>query len=231
MPYNQNIPLARDRYLISQGDMLDNFISIDTVTQKNHVVFNDADQGKHKFVQFVPQSNSPTTGGTQVAVYGEENGPFIPSQPFTTPSLVFKRSSGTTINFTNTFVVNEGFGSLPNQLKLYWNRLPSGLLVKIATVFVNVNPNNEILTSPIIELTTGIGPNFNTIYWSNVTPQRDPNIDPNAADADPNVVLYNAGPNLPSAEARFVAWTRNLFGVGRRNPKRDVLIRVVIIGD
>jgi hypothetical protein len=230
MAYEANIPLPRDRYRVSQGDILQNFQAIYDVTNVNHVVFNDADQGKHKFVQFPQQTTSPTTGGTQVAVYSAAG--FTNSQqPNSVTGLVFKRSSGTVINFTDTFVDTINLGLLPNQLFHYWNRLPSGLLIKINTFFLDVNPSNVSSPPPVISQSIGVGPAFQNIYWTNITPQRNPFIDPNAPDADPNVVIYNLPPVLPNPVIRFIAWTRNLSGTARRNPKTAVIVRTIIIGD
>lgn len=229
MAYEGNIPLPRDRYRVSQGDILQNFQAIDTVTQLNHVLFNDADQGKHKFVQFPEQATEPDTGGTQIALYSEE-GLTTVEQPNAVTGLVFKRSTGIAINFTDTFVNSMTFGLLSNQLFQYWNRLPSGLLIKIASFFVDVNTFNTVVP-PSREVRIPVGSIFNNIYWTNITPQRDPFIDPNASNADPNVVIYITGTNATTGAISYRAWTRNLFNNARQEPKTSVLIRVVIIGD
>lgn len=228
MPYNINIPQPRDRYRISQGDMLQNFQETYTTTQINHVVLNDADQGKHKFVQFPNQANSPAVSGTDVDLYSAL-GQTGPPPRNAESGLVFKRSDSTTINFTDTDVVSGDVGLLDNILGFYWNKLPSGLLVKVFSFPFNVNEDNTSTPFQIVLTLEDFGPNFNNVYWANITPHRDPNIAGNAADADPNVVTYIT--SFTTSTISFNAFTRNLDSIPRRSPKRVVFLRIVLIGD
>lgn len=71
MAYQFNIPQATDQLSVSQGDLLGNFTSLFNWVQANHVTFDVADAGKHKWVTFPRQSVVPTPPftGTEVELY------------------------------------------------------------------------------------------------------------------------------------------------------------------
>lgn len=127
MPYNANIPQATDQLSQSQLDLLNNFQSINTFVNVNHVGFNVANQGKHKFVEFPVQSPAPTTIAGEVGLYCRQS--TITNQP----ELVFSHQLGSTaptsakiVEFTSAGWSNPG-----------WCRLPSGILIKWGTATVN----------------------------------------------------------------------------------------------
>ena len=61
MAYNNNIPLAADQLSVSQADLLNNFATISTYLNVNHVDFNGADQGKHKLLTLPVQTPAAPT--------------------------------------------------------------------------------------------------------------------------------------------------------------------------
>ena len=69
MAYKNNIPQPTDRLKDSQGDILNNFAGIKTAWDINHVTFDDADEGKHKFITFPAQGAAPTFGATENGLY------------------------------------------------------------------------------------------------------------------------------------------------------------------
>lgn len=71
MAYTANTPLANQRLKDSQPILNDNFQAIDALINVNHVGFNVADAGKHKYVTFPAQVADPNTGAAEVALYSK----------------------------------------------------------------------------------------------------------------------------------------------------------------
>lgn len=122
MAYNQNIPQPADQIKNSQPQILANFQEINTALAVNHVGFNDADQGKHKFIQFPRQVATPATAPTETALFskiGEKSGE---------SELNFVRQdNGIVIPFTES-LINPDNG---------WTFYPSGFLCKWGYAAVN----------------------------------------------------------------------------------------------
>ncbi len=121
MAYNNNIPQPTDQISTSQADILNNFAAISTYLNINHVDFNGADQGKHKWVTMPVQVASPATGAGEVALFART------STLSLVPEIAFRReSNGTVIEFTSSLSATIG-----------WTRLPSGILLKWGNATAN----------------------------------------------------------------------------------------------
>jgi len=95
MAYTNNIPQATDDPSQSQSQILNNFTSIDTVNSVNHVAYNDANQGKHKFLQMPEQGSVPTTAANEGGLFTKETIALI-------TGLYFRRESdGTQLQLTD----------------------------------------------------------------------------------------------------------------------------------
>lgn len=139
MAYNANIPQPGDQLKNSQPQILANFQEINTALAVNHVGFNVADQGKHKFIQMPQQGANPTTAATEYAMFTKA-GLFSGS----TETLLRKPNNGTTVNITEKRLsATDG-----------WYQLPSGIIVKYQKVDI-----------PLAASTPGIDFNF---LWSTV---------------------------------------------------------------
>lgn len=115
--YTSNIPQPTDNPSSSQDQILQNFQSISTLVAVNHVQFNDADEGKHKFLQMPEEAAAPATAANEAAIFSQE------SSLTGSTELVFRReSNGSQVEFT-------GFQGATNG----WTRLPSGILLKWGT--------------------------------------------------------------------------------------------------
>lgn len=116
MSYNANIPQPTDIPANSQPQLLANFQGINTLINVNHVGFDLADQGKHKWVSYPDQvAANPSTAATEVATY------CITSADSGNLELTFRRpSDGAIIPMTA-----RGGGAANG-----WTMLPSGLLMK-----------------------------------------------------------------------------------------------------
>src|ERR1019366_7957804 len=103
MPYNSNIPLATDEIPTSQGDLLGNFQTVQTAILVNHVGFNVANQGKHKFVTFPVQAAAPAPLANEIDLYSEQS-------PFSLqPELTYIRNGGVAQEITTSLRASPGW--------------------------------------------------------------------------------------------------------------------------
>jgi hypothetical protein len=115
MTYNANIPQPTDQISDSQSDLLNNFGSINTFVNVNHVAFDDPNQGKHFFVEMPQQAGAPNTALGEVGLYC-----LASAYGANAPTLVYRQENkGTQIEIASANLAATG-----------WTFLPSGLLVK-----------------------------------------------------------------------------------------------------
>lgn len=147
MAYNNAIPNANDKLRNSQPQIKDNFSSIDSSWQVDHVPFNSApDAGKHNRIQFpkltnatTPVANTFVAAAGQLALYNTQNATTAQEE------IYLKRNSdGAALGIPITA------GSIGVS---GWSYLPSGLLIKWGNISANGNGN-------VINM--GAGPNFST---------------------------------------------------------------------
>lgn len=146
-----NVPLSGQSLSVTRVPINQNFSTIDTAFQVDHVDYNIANQGMHNRVSFPTQNPVPAPLAGIVQLYSQVSA--ITGQP----ELVFAHQLGSTaptaaqiVEFTSAGWANPG-----------WTRLPSGILLKwhygismagLATVVVNLN--TDVPGSP----------NFTTVY-------------------------------------------------------------------
>lgn len=129
MPYQQNIPQPTDLLSKSQGDLLNNFQSINTLVNVNHVTFDTADQGKHKWVTFPVQGAIPPAGAGflagEIGLYNATNATTTVNELYinktnTVPTVIQVPMTASILS-TNAAPGNQTDG---------WSYLPSGLIIK-----------------------------------------------------------------------------------------------------
>jgi hypothetical protein len=139
MAYNQNIPDITVGIDQARTSIEDNFKAIKTVVELNHVAFNAADQGKHKFVTLPDQVAAPTTAANEIAIYSKD----------ATGSKLYMRleSDGTEYNLTPSTAGHaaSGYELLPSGLKLNWGT--GTLNTGISTVTVNYAAGGNFVTA------------------------------------------------------------------------------------
>ncbi len=145
-PYDETIPQPTDTPAVSQPQILGNFAAISTLINVNHVDFDLADEGKHKWVSMPDQVAAPATAAGEVAIFG------FTSVETAATELFFRRSSsGTQVPMTERDGTTAG-----------WTMLPSGILMKWGTTGItgsgNINAN-------------AAGKNFVTLYHVQVSNQ------------------------------------------------------------
>jgi len=142
MAYQSNIPQATDLLAVSQGDILNNFSAISTYLNVNHVDFNGADQGKHKWVTFPVQSMNPPVvfNAGEIGVYS-----FLSPVTGVNELYINKTNQVTVVQNTITASVLSTT-SAPANNSSGWSYLPSGIIIK----WGNGNANgNTAITFPV----------------------------------------------------------------------------------
>ena len=154
MAFTQNIPQPADVISQSQPQLLANFQAINTFVDVNHVAFNGADQGKHKFVTMPEQGAAPITLANEGVLFTAQG-----AYTGTTELYYGLESAG-------------GFDSITEGLNAAagWSGLPSGLLIKWGTVTI---PVEAVLTQGTYVYNYPVGATikpFSTFYQQMVTP-------------------------------------------------------------
>ncbi len=105
MSYHPNIPQANDDPSISQGDMLDNFIKLNSDFSVNHVPFTSGgNKGFHTLVQYpTVQATDPAVTGLESVVY-PKLGPVDPELFFRNANNIFQLTNLQIVNGTITDV-------------------------------------------------------------------------------------------------------------------------------
>lgn len=155
MSYDPNIPQSNDIISASQIDLLNNFTSLNTQFNVDHVALNaGSNNGKHEKSTYIEQSADPTTAANEIALYSKESALTGDTQLF-----LRRESSGSVI---------EASGLLANANG--WTRLPSGILLKWGT---DSKTGNATVTFPVaanIPVFSSIFQVFITVEDSSGTP-------------------------------------------------------------
>jgi len=169
MPNYNDTPLAADRINDTQSLIRENFNSIDTAWQINHVDITDGiDYGKHSGADFVELTNHPTVAATDVTLYNFVN-------PTTTNNELYVKKTGALGVAGTPFTAYE-WDAINNR---GWTYLPSGLLMKWGLSTAN----------GVTNFTNADAPYYTTIYNVGVTPLAVP------ADSNRDVILLNVTVN------------------------------------
>lgn len=128
MAYQANIPQPNNLLSQSQDDILNNFQAIQALIGINHVNFNDADQGKHKWITF-PQQGATPPGGSGFAP--SELGMYNAVYALTAKNELFinKTNQATVVQVPSTASTLSS-NSAPAQNSFGWTLLPSGIVLK-----------------------------------------------------------------------------------------------------
>ncbi len=134
MAYNANIPQPADQLKNSQPQILGNFQEINTAFNVNHVGFNVADEGKHKFLQMPRQGAAPTTAATDIGLFSLVGANSLVSE------LNFRRQAdGEVIPFTEGLIATPGWTILPCGLVVKWGTIVIGAGAYLATQSIVTN--------------------------------------------------------------------------------------------
>lgn len=114
--YTANIPQPGDIPSQSQGQILQNFQSLQNALDKNHVTLSDTtNRGLHKFLQMPEQGADPATAVNEGGLYCKDIGGFT--------RLVFRQeNSGTVIQMSgiDPLAATNGYTFLPGGILMQW---------------------------------------------------------------------------------------------------------------
>lgn len=114
-----NVPLPGQTLVQTRDQISGNFSVINTAFGINHVSYNDADQGKHKWITFPRQAGVPVPPfiGTEMALYTLLNATSGLSE------LYVQKGAGTGIPFTLSQTAGtRGWTYLPSGIIMVWGR-------------------------------------------------------------------------------------------------------------
>lgn len=123
MAYNANIPQPGDVKSQSQPQLLGNFQAINTAFTVNHVAFDLADQGKHKFITMPVQGAAPAFGAGENGFYNLNNATTTKNELYVQHQW---NAGAVATAFTASKMSNTAAAGCVNG----WAYLPCGLLVK-----------------------------------------------------------------------------------------------------
>lgn len=133
MSYNPAIPTPTDKLSTSQGDILGNFSSANTVFGVDHFEFDAINGGKHKHVNMPVKSGgtAPTTASGEGAIYTVASG--------SNSDMYYTRDAEATNVYQMTridnskyteFSTNTNYDAGPPILTGGWTFLPGGMLLQ-----------------------------------------------------------------------------------------------------
>ena len=115
MAYNNNTPLATETIAATQQPIHDNYADIETLINVNHVGFNVADQGKHKFVTMPNQAApGPLPLANEINMFSRQ------STLTLRPEVCVSRNDGTVIEMTSSLNAAPGWAFTSSGLLLKW---------------------------------------------------------------------------------------------------------------
>jgi len=158
MTYTSDIPVSGDTLGGTRDRIRTNFQEIFNVNGINHVDFNDADEGKHKFLQMPVQAAAPATAAS-------EGGLYVKDDSGGAAQLYYREeSSGTERQITGGTVGTSGKIPLAGGLYLIWNVLVSPATT-VAVVFPHSGFDNNCFNVTLQALRVTESQSFaNNIY-------------------------------------------------------------------
>lgn len=134
MTFTDNVPQSGQTLGNTQVPINNNFAAIKTAQSVNHVVYNDPNEGKHKFLQMPEQVSAPTTAANEAGFYAK-----VGTNP--AESNLFFRGEGSGFEYqltksiaasTGNFGNNSAYGAPPAGFTQTggWTFLPGGLLLQ-----------------------------------------------------------------------------------------------------
>lgn len=140
LPYNPTSPEETEKLKDSQPKILENFGSIKTLIEQNHVAFGEELQGVHKYV-IMPNAavpSAPSANATDLNLFARTNtGANFPQLWLQYPNADVVQLTGNNTGSTGT----SGTG---------WCKFPSGVIMKWGTATMSNQPVVAYPTGPTI---------------------------------------------------------------------------------
>lgn len=153
MPYTDNIPQSGQTLGQTQAAVNTNFTIIRTVQQVNHEDFDNANEGKHKFLQMPEQVSAPTTAANEAGFYSK-----VGTNPAETNLFFRAEGSGFEYQMTSAISASTGrFGSTSATSPNGWTFLPGGLIYQWGVTSASSSSSVLVtLATSNIDFPTGI---------------------------------------------------------------------------
>lgn len=139
LPYNPTSPEETEKLKVSQPKIVENFGSIKTIIEENHVAFGLNDQGAHKYV-VMPNAAVPATpaeNSTDLNLFARtDTGANFPQLWLQYPNADVVQLTGNNTGSTGT----SGTG---------WSKFPSGIIMKWGTATVTQNVPGRFVFYPV----------------------------------------------------------------------------------
>ena len=141
LPYNPTSPEETETIKNSQSKILENFQSIKTIIEQNHVAFGESLQGCHKYVIMpnasVPSDSDPATDPTDLRLFARvDSGPNFPQLWLKYPDNTLSQLTGDNSASTGT----SGTG---------WSKFPSGVIMKWGTATISATTSVFPVVFPV----------------------------------------------------------------------------------
>jgi hypothetical protein len=151
MAYNNNIPQPGDNLSTSQGQILSNFFSANSIFGKNHYAFNDTsgNAGFHSTITLVEQTSPLAPLADQIAIYAQANATSGKTRLFMQQENTGGVIQMSTVDPTNTpsangcsgqtFLPGTSAGAYLFQFgSATWNNISGTVTVTFSTAFSQV---------------------------------------------------------------------------------------------
>lgn len=146
------LPNAGQDLLVTRDAIRNNFQTLDTAFNVNHVDYGNANQGKHNFVSMPYQATSPATAAGELAIYSQAGILYLQ------PASQIAGHQGTVIGGIG--LQGNGWAQLPSGTKFLWG----GTLTSDVTYgYINYDIGNP----------AGF-PGFTIVYSVQLTTSADP---------------------------------------------------------
>jgi hypothetical protein len=147
MSWTPNIPRTGQSLGVTRDPVRNNFTVIRDIFNNNHYTFDEANPGKHRFLQLPEQGAAPTTGPNEGGFYAKQDA----ATPNETALFVRGESNGFEYQLTKAISTGTAvFGNNTNYIGDNWGGwtfLPGGLVMQYGR---KINPGNSgTITFPI----------------------------------------------------------------------------------
>lgn len=189
--YKNNIPQGPNRIPATQKPINSNFQAINEILNVNHVGFNDANQGKHKYLTLPFQLSVPVTTSNQMSIYSAT------STDGNSSEIFFTYPAAT----TGTPLTGLGHGSLPSAEG--WCYLAGSVLMKWGNA-TGITTGANVITFPVVVGT----PVFTSTFIAQFVPSVNYTI-PAVGSAGPyitNITTTGFTLNAPTTISSSIYW-------------------------
>ena len=206
MSYDNNIPVSGQTLGGTRVQINQNFADIASINAINHVAFNDADEGKHKFMQMPVQGSAPATATSEAALYAADDSGGA--------AQLFYRSETNGKTYQLTYALDAQFDTYFGKNAAYTNTgidyvggfsfLPGGLIMIYGNTVNATSAGTINIKFPFAFPTS--------ILQAWFTPVKSGSVSTQSLSIDPTS-LTTTGFNIIHGDTH--SWTMNFWAIGK----------------